>query len=88
MITWPQAFFYSVCVLAVAIIVGSLSPVIAQQARSGGYMVASDGRAFVWRVNTSTGALSYCIRRTDSLDAGALRNTTPFCSAEVAGPQN
>ncbi len=83
--SWPQAFFYSVCVLAVAIIVGSLSPVIAQQARSGGYMVASDGKAFVWRVNTSTGALSYCARRTDSLDPASMR--APYCSSQSAGPE-
>lgn len=83
---WPQAFFYSVCVLAIAIIVGSLSPVIAQQARSGGYMVASDGRSFVWRVNTVTGTLSYCIRRSDSLDPNGL--STPFCSPVAAGPES
>lgn len=84
--SWPQAFFYSVCAVAIAIVVGSLSPVIAQQARSGGYMVASDGKAFVWRVNTSTGALSYCARRADSLDPVFLRNNPPYCSAVLNGP--
>ena len=79
---WPQAFFFSVCVLGIAIVIGALSPVIAQQARSGGYMVASDGRAFVWRVNTMTGAVSYCARRSDSLDSNAIAQQSPFCSAQ------
>lgn len=87
MMTWPQAFFYSVCVLAIAIIVGSLSPVIAQQARSGGYMVASDGRAFVWRVNTTTGSVSYCVRRDDSLDQQFISQRAPYCSASTAAAQ-
>lgn len=82
MMSWPQAFFYSVCALSIAIVVGSLSPVMAQAAR-GGYMVASDGRAFVWRVNTVTGAVSYCARRSDSLDANAMANQPPFCSAQT-----
>ncbi len=85
MMSWPQAFFYSVCVLAVAIVVGSLSPVMAQQAARGGYMVASDGRSFVWRVNTVTGAVSYCVRRSDSLDAAAITKQSPFCSAQTLG---
>lgn len=79
---WPQAFFFSACVLAIAIVVGALSPVIAQQARSGGFMVASDGRAFVWRVNTVTGAVSYCARRSDSLDSASIAQQSPFCSAQ------
>lgn len=82
MMSWPQAFFYSVCVLAVAIVVGSLSPAIAAASR-GGFMVASDGRAFVWRVNTVTGAVSYCARRSDSLDQAAISGQTPFCSAQT-----
>lgn len=84
---WPQAFFFSVCVLAIAIVVGALSPVIAQQARAGGFMVASDGRAFVWRVNTVTGAVSYCARRSDSLDAEAISQQSPFCSAQTPSLQ-
>lgn len=84
---WPQAFFFSVCVLAIAVVVGSLSPVIAQQARGGGFMVASDGRAFVWRVNTLTGSVSYCARRSDSLDSAAISQQSPFCSAQTPAMQ-
>ncbi len=84
--SWPRAFFFSVCVLSVAIIVGALSPVVAQQ-RGGGFMVASDGRAFVWRVNTVTGAVSYCVRRDDSLDQQFIATRPPYCSAQTPAVQ-
>ncbi len=85
--TWANAFFYSVCVLAIAIVVASLSPVIAQSARSGGYMVASGGGSFVWRVNTSTGTLSYCVRPNDIISADGIASQKPYCSGVAAAPQ-
>lgn len=84
---WAQSFFYSVCVLAIAIVVASLSPVIAQSARSGGYMVAAGSGAFVWRVNTSTGTLSYCVRPNDLVSRDGIRSQSPFCSGFAEAPQ-
>ncbi len=75
----PHAIFGSAVVLAVAIIIAALSPA-ESQSRGSGYMAASDGRALVWRINTTTGAVSYCTRRSDSVDPGYVSEQTPACS--------
>lgn len=75
----PHAIFGSALVLAMAIVVAVLSPAESQR-RADGFMVASDGRALVWRVNTTTGAVSYCVRRSDSNDPGFVGEQTPICS--------
>ncbi len=82
----PHAIFGSAVVLAVAIMVAAFTPA-ESQSRGGGYMAASDGRALVWRVNTVTGAMSYCIRRTDSVDPGYVAEQTPTCSKFSAPAQ-
>jgi len=75
----PHAIFGSAVVLAVAIVIAALSPAESQR-RADGFMVASDGRALVWRVNTTTGAVSYCTRHSDSNDPGYVSEQTPSCS--------
>jgi hypothetical protein len=75
----PHAIFGSALVLAIAIVFAALSPAESQR-RADGFMVASDGRALVWRVNTTTGAVSYCVRRSDSNDPGYVSEQTPTCS--------
>lgn len=76
---WPTALFASAVVIAAAIVFAASSPAISQQ-RGAGFMVASDGRTFVWRVNTVTGAVSYCVRRSDSSDPSYLSQNPPVCS--------
>src|SRR5690606_690546 len=76
----PHAIFGSALVIAIAIVVSSFTPAESQQRRADGFMVASDGRALVWRVNTTTGAISYCARQSDSISPGALAESTPNCS--------
>jgi len=85
--SWPQAFFGGCMVLALAILVAFSSPAESQQ-RGAGFMLASGGGAFVWRINTMTGSVSYCARRSDATDPGALAAEMPFCSgASPAAPQ-
>lgn len=78
--SWPTALSFSAVVLAAAIVFASYSPAVSQ-ARGAGFMMASGSAAYGWRVNTTTGAVSYCVRRSDSTDPEYLSGTPPVCSA-------
>ena len=82
-LTWPKAFVFAVIIMAVSIIVSSFAPAVSQ-GRGASYMIASDGGQFMWRVNVSTGAVSYCIRRDNSTDESFIAQRPPYCSAETA----
>ncbi len=86
-LNWPKAFLLSAMVLCLALTIGSFAKPAVSQGRSAGYMVASDGGQFVWRVNTVTGEVSYCARRDNSLDAGYLASRPPFCSGQSPAVQ-
>lgn len=75
----PQAIFGSALIIALAIVVAAVTPAESQR-RADGFMVASDGRAYVWRVNTTTGAISYCTRESDTVSGGFVTSQTPVCS--------
>ncbi len=77
--TYPKALFGGLALIAAALLVGQLSPVMGQMG-GGGYAIASDGRAIVWRVNTVNGAVSYCARRSDNTDAPSIARQQPSCS--------
>ncbi len=79
MSSWAKAFVFSVAKLASAIVFASYAPALSQ-ARQSGFMIASNGSSFVWRVNTFTGEVSYCSRRDDSKDPKVVRNRAPYCS--------
>ena len=76
------SIFASALVLAVALVFVSVNKA-ESQSRGAGYMIASDGGQFVWRVNTTTGQVSYCIRKDDSLDARFIAGRPPYCSAST-----
>ncbi len=76
---WPTALFASACVIAVSVLVAAFTPAISQQ-RGAGFMVASGSSNFAWRVNTVTGAVSYCVRRSDSTDPAYIQDNPPACS--------
>lgn len=80
--TLSHAIFGSAVLLTVAILFASLNPAESQR-RADGYMIASSGTngQFVWRVNTTTGAVSYCIRKDNSLDRDFIAERPPYCSA-------
>lgn len=80
--TLSRAILASTIVLAFAIVVASFSPAESQQ-RSNGYMIAASGNSgqFIWRVNTVTGSVSYCIRKDNSLDSDFIARRAPYCSA-------
>jgi hypothetical protein len=78
----PKAFIIGCFVLTIGLIIASFSSPATSQGR-GGYMIASDGGQFVWRVNTSTGEISYCIRRDSSLDPRFIASRPPSCSAQT-----
>lgn len=82
----PKAFVMGCCVIAVAILIASFSSPATSQGR-GGFMVASDGGQFAWRVNTGTGEVSYCVRRDNSLDERFIQSRPPFCSQQSAPAQ-
>lgn len=77
---WPLAFFAASTIIAAAIVFAAFSPAISQQ-RGAGFMMASGSPAFAWRINTVTGSVSYCIRRSDSTDPVYIGQTPPVCSA-------
>lgn len=77
--TYPKALFGGLALIAAAILVGQFSPVMGQMG-GGGYAIASDGRSIVWRINTGTGEVSYCGRRSDNTDAPSLSRSQPTCS--------
>lgn len=80
-LSWPKAFLFAVIVCACAFIFASQSALYSQSS-SGGFMIAGDGQQFVWRVNTESGAVSYCVRRDNSVDPGLLDRRAPYCSKE------
>lgn len=47
----------------------------------GPYMIAQADRLTVWRVDQSTGKVSYCIRDSMSTDPNYIKTRRPFCSA-------
>lgn len=81
--TGAKAFVLGCSILAIAIIIGSFASPASSQSRSG-FMVASDGRSFVWRVNTTTGEVSYCARTNDTVSASYIKSVTPICSKQSA----
>lgn len=79
--TYPKAILFSAIILAAALIFAALTPLSSQMAPGGAYMIAGNSGQFVWRLNTQTGAVSYCVRRDNSLDPGLLERRAPYCSA-------
>lgn len=49
----------------------------------GPFMIApaGDDRSSVWRIDQTTGRVSYCVRNIQSLDAALIASRAPFCSA-------
>jgi hypothetical protein len=78
--TWPSTILAAAIILATAIVYTGLNTAESQQ-RGAGFMVASGAASYTWRVNTVTGAVSYCVRRSDSNDPGYIAETPPVCSA-------
>jgi len=75
---WPVALVVSAALIAGAVVFAG-APAISQQ-RGAGFMMASGSSAYAWRVNTVTGAVSYCVRRSDSSDPAYIENNPPVCS--------
>lgn len=62
----------------------SVTPVMAQQTQDtprGPFAIASGSQNTVWRIDQSTGMVSYCIRDTISNDPALIRSRPPICSA-------
>lgn len=78
--SWPTALFASAFVIALAIVFASVSPATSQQ-RGAGFMMAAGTADIAWKVNTVTGATSYCIRRNNSSDPQYVAANPPVCSA-------
>ncbi|PCI01939.1 MAG: hypothetical protein COB76_00085 [Alphaproteobacteria bacterium] len=82
-LNWKNIVLISSIILGAAIFAASFSPATSQ-GRGSSYMIAGGGTngQFIWRVNVSTGAVSYCVRRDNSTDEKFIKTRPPFCSAE------
>lgn len=81
---WPTAIIFASIALVFSAILLVNSPAISQ-GQGASYMVASGGGSYVWRVNTMTGSVSYCVRRsTTTTSSDYLAENAPNCSAESA----
>ena len=78
--SWPTALFASAIVLASAIVFASVNTA-QSQARGAGFMMAAGTAGTAWKVNTVTGASSYCIIRSNSSDPEFMASNPPICSA-------
>lgn len=77
----PSAlFFASAVILAAAVVFASFNRAESQQ-RGAGFMMAAGTAAYGWRINTVTGSVSYCVRRSDSVDPAYIADNPPVCSA-------
>lgn len=47
----------------------------------GPYMIAGGNQTTIWRIDQTTGMVSYCIRDTVSNDPGLISQRPPLCSA-------
>lgn len=52
-----------------------------QAAIRGPFMLASGDRMMVWRIDQSTGRVSYCMRDSVSTDPKYIATRAPYCSA-------
>ncbi len=46
----------------------------------GPYMIAGGDKMMVWRIDQSTGAISYCMRDSVSTDPKFITQRAPYCS--------
>lgn len=79
--TYPKALFLGMLSIAIAIVIAAFATDVTAQS-SGRYTIASDGGAFVWRVDMATGSMSYCLRDNNSLDPRLIARRPPYCSGE------
>ncbi len=82
--SYPKAILFSAFILASAIIFANISPVSSQSRGGAYYTLAGDSGQFVWRLNMTTGELSYCARRDNTVDPTVMAKRPPYCSAATA----
>lgn len=46
----------------------------------GPYMIAGGDKMMIWRIDQSTGMISYCMRDTVSMDPRFIIQRAPYCS--------
>lgn len=77
-------FLLACLVVALVAVAGSA---VAQRATGdvgtpkGPFMIAGGNQSMIWRVDQSTGLISYCMRDTVSNDPALLAQRPPLCSA-------
>lgn len=82
MLRLPHAFLIGFILIAAALYVGGISPVVGQtNGARGPFMIARGDDNFVWRIDQATGLMSYCYRDTTSLDRTLIKQRPPYCSA-------
>lgn len=79
--TYPKAILLSSIILAATFIFATFSPLASQAPGGASYMIAGNSGQFVWRVDTASGEVSYCVRRDNSIDPELLKRRPPYCSS-------
>ncbi len=86
-LSWKTIILFSSMLIALAIVIASFSPV-ESQGRGSSFMITGNGDSvFVWRVNVVTGAVSYCVRKDNSVDERFIAGRSPYCSAQSSPVQ-
>lgn len=76
----PKAVFGGLALIAAAIVFSGFSPVMGQAQGGDSFQISSESDLFVWRVNQSTGEVSFCTRNNDSRSTSMVSSSVPFCS--------
>ena len=80
-----QTLLTILCVVGLAFVFSTVwSQAQSQDAaakRRGPFMLAAGDKLMVWRIDQSTGDVSYCMRDTQSTDYKYILTRAPYCSA-------
>lgn len=75
-----KALFAGLALIAVSIGFSGLSPVMGQSRSAPAFQISSESDLFVWRIDQTTGEVSYCTRSNDSRSPSVVSSSTPTCS--------
>lgn len=80
MMTTSKALFGGLALVAAAVAFSSLSPVMGQSRSAPLFQISSESDLFVWRIDQTTGEVSFCTRSNDSRSPSVVSSSAPTCS--------
>ena len=75
-----KALFAGLALIAVSIGFSGFSSVMGQSRSAPAFQISSESDLFVWRIDQTTGEVSYCTRSNDSRSPSVVSSSTPTCS--------